>query len=70
MLISELENEVLKLDEIEKIRLLEIIFESLEKPDTKIQDTWINESEKRYLAFQKGKTKSVTFEDIMKRLQQ
>ena len=62
-----IQQEVLSLNSFEKIRLVELIFESLDKPDIEIQDKWIEESEKRYDAFLNGKTKSLSNEEVMKR---
>jgi putative addiction module component (TIGR02574 family) len=39
----------------DKIRLLEMLLESLDKPGPKIEAAWVAESERRYVAYKRGK---------------
>lgn len=68
MISKDLQQEILNLKALDKIHLVEFILESLDKPDLKIQDKWIEESEKRYDAYLAGKVKAISYEDVLKRL--
>ena len=69
MINEDIQQEVLGLKALEKIHLVELILESLDKPDTEIQNKWIEESEKRYDAYKSGKVKSFSYEEVMKMLE-
>ena len=69
MINKDLQQEVLGLNALEKIHLVELILESLDKPDMEIQNKWIKESEKRYDAYKAGKVKALSYEEVMKRLE-
>ncbi len=68
MIQKELRNKALKLNAIDKIHLVELLLESLDKPDPEIMDKWIRESEDRYEAFKKGKIKSKSYEEVINRI--
>ncbi len=68
MISRDIQQEVFGLNASEKIYLIDLILESLDKPDIEIQDNWIEESEKRYDAFKSGKIKAVSFKDVLKRM--
>ena len=51
MVTKELEKKILNLNAIDKIHLIEIILESLNKTDPEIEKEWISESEARYAAY-------------------
>jgi putative addiction module component (TIGR02574 family) len=68
MINQELQNQVLGLKALEKIHLVELILESLDKPDLLVQEKWIEESEKRFDAYKAGKIKALSYEDVMNRL--
>jgi len=70
MINEDLQQEVLGLKSLEKIHLVELILESLDKPDIEIQNKWIEESEKRYDAYKAGKVKALSYEEVMKRLEE
>ena len=67
MELETLENEVLNLNTIEKIRLVEMVFDSLDKPDSETEQLWVMESEERYLAFKDGKLQGTPLADVKKR---
>ena len=50
---------VLELDPSERMVLLEIIYGSLECPDTAIDEAWYNEAERRLAAYKAGKTRGI-----------
>jgi len=65
MINENIQQKILELNATDKIHLVELIFESLSKTNTEIQDKWIKESEQRYKAFKKGKIKSYSYEEVM-----
>lgn len=64
MLSKEIEKKALGLRALDKIHLVEIILESLEKSNPEIEKKWIEESEKRYEAYKEGKLKGVPLDEI------
>lgn len=54
MITKELQAKTLGLNSIDKIRLLEMLLESLVKLDPEIWAIWMAESERRYAALQEG----------------
>ena len=68
MIQKKLQNDALKLAAIDKIHLVEILIESLDKPDAETMEKWIVESEKRYEAYKKGKVNSIPFNDVIDKL--
>ena len=68
MELETLENEVLNLNPIDKIRLVEMVFDSLDKPDNDIEQLWVTESEERYHAFKEGKLKGTALAEVKKRI--
>ena len=51
MIIQEIRKKILSMNELERIRLAEFIFDSLDKPDIEVEKKWIDESEKRYQSY-------------------
>ncbi len=56
---------ILSLEPAERMRLLDIIHGSLEKPDAKIDELWFDEAEKRLQAFKAGKVEGVPAEKVL-----
>lgn len=56
-----LAEKALSLSPVERIQLVETILVSLDKPDTSIDKIWIEEAEKRYLAYKQGKLKATSW---------
>ncbi len=54
----------LQLKPHEKYILIETLIESLDKPDTAINDIWIEEAEKRLSRYREGKSKGIPYKDI------
>ena len=67
MLTHEIQEEVLKLGDLEKIRLIEMLMHDLDRPNPNVEKLWIEESEKRYKAYKEGKVKGIPLEVIQKR---
>ena len=64
MITQEIKKEVLNLKPIDKIRIAELIFDSLDQPDTKVEKIWIDESEKRYKAYKKNQIRGISLSDV------
>jgi putative addiction module component (TIGR02574 family) len=67
MINHELQEQALKLSDIEKIHLIELLMEDLNRPSPDVEDLWVKESEERYQAFKEGKIKGIPFETIKER---
>lgn len=67
MIAKSLKNNVMNLNEIDKIRLMELISDSLENPSVEIEQKWAKESERRYRLYKQGKTKAVSFLKITRK---
>lgn len=67
MITQEIKKEILNLKPIDKIHIAELIFDSLDKPDTEIEKIWINESERRYKAYKKNHIKGICLSKIRKK---
>jgi len=52
---------------IDRIKLVEAILRSLDKPDPEIEAMWVKEAEARYEAYKRGELKAVDWEEIKKR---
>jgi len=65
MINENIQHKIMDLKASEKIHLVELIFESLDRPDLEIQNKWIEESEKRFDAYKAGKLKSYSYEEVM-----
>ncbi|OKY74983.1 MAG: hypothetical protein BM485_11175 [Desulfobulbaceae bacterium DB1] len=65
--IDQLAKKAILLNPVERIRLVEAILFSLDKPDLSIEQSWIVESEARYEAFKHGKLQINDWEEIKKR---
>jgi putative addiction module component (TIGR02574 family) len=59
--------EALHLRPADRLRLIELLTQSLNKPDEKIEKIWARESEKRYEALRKGKVKTIPLDEIIQR---
>jgi putative addiction module component (TIGR02574 family) len=65
--VSQLVKKAIKLEPVERIRLVEAILYSLDKPDHDIEQSWIAESEARYEAYKRGELDTIDWEEIKKR---
>ena len=64
MITQELQKKALSLKAIDKIHIIEMMLQSLEKTDAEIEKEWINESERRYDAYKKGQIEAIPLEKI------
>jgi len=68
MISKELQKKALQLNPLDRIHLVEVILESLDKPDPEIEKAWVAESEARYATYRAGKIKAVSVNSVQKRL--
>ncbi|UNC91228.1 addiction module protein [Candidatus Contubernalis alkaliaceticus] len=66
MSVDEILKQALKLKPEERFILVEGLIKSIDEPDKKIDDLWIEESEKRLKAYREGKLEAFPMEEIFK----
>ncbi len=64
MISEKIKQEVLQLQDLDKIHLIELLFDTLERPSPEVERLWVQESEARYAAYKAGKVQTKTFEQI------
>lgn len=62
--IDQLAEKVMELRPIERIRLIEAILYSLDKPDADFEESWVAESEARYEAYKRGELRAYDWDEI------
>ena len=62
--IDQLARKAFGLQPTERIRLVEAILYSLDKPDANIEQSWIAESEARHEAFKRGELEAIDWDEI------
>lgn len=65
MLSNELQQTIIKLKPIDKIHLIEVLLNSLDKPDSSIEKLWIKESEARYQAYKDGEMEAKPLDEVI-----
>lgn len=65
--INKLAQQAIALQPAERIKLVEAILYSLDKPNPEIEKSWIAESEARYEAYKRGEIDAVDWNEIKKR---
>ena len=65
--VDQLAKKATALTPVERIKLVEAILHSLDKPDAEIEKCWVMEAEARYEAYKKGEMDSVDWADTKKR---
>ncbi len=53
------------LSDIDKLQLVDVILEQLDRPDPEIDKVWANEAKKRWQAYKDGKLATVSYYDVM-----
>ncbi|MBC6473743.1 MAG: addiction module protein [Hormoscilla sp. GM102CHS1] len=56
---------VLELPPNERAKLLDVIVMSLDRPDSQIDNIWLDEAQKRLEAFKAGRTKGIPARDVL-----
>ena len=62
---DEITEEIRKLPDVEKLRLVDTILSDLEKPDPEIDRVWADEARKRWSTYKAGKVPTVSSESVM-----
>ena len=57
--------EIQALPDTEKLQLIDVILEDLDKPDPEIDRVWAEETRKRWSAYKTGKASIVDYETVM-----
>ena len=65
--VDQLARKAFGLQPTERIRLVEAILYSLDKPDPDIEQSWIAESEARYEAYKRGELEAIDWDEIKRR---
>jgi len=68
MTVKNIEKSILQLSPIQRLRIVDNILASLNKPDPAIEHAWGIESDKRLAAYKTGKIKGISLETLKKRL--
>ena len=61
----ELIEQALKLDPTDRLRLVDQVLHSLDEPDPKVEQIWIEEAERRLSEYRAGKVRGVPAEDVV-----
>jgi putative addiction module component (TIGR02574 family) len=65
--LDQLAKKAIELQPIDRIRLVEAILFSLDKPDSEIEKSWIAESEARFQAYKRGELESKDWDELKKK---
>ena len=65
--INQLAKKAIELQPVERIRLIEAILYSLDKPDPDIEKSWIAEAEARYEAYKRGEIEAIDWDELKTR---
>ena len=61
-----IEQNILKLNPLKRIRLIESLIASLNKPDLTIERAWAAESDRRLKAYKSGSVRGINWETVKK----
>ena len=64
---NEVLKEALTLEPAQKAELIDKLLLSLDKPDKEIDELWAKEAESRIDAYEKGKIKAITLEEVLEK---
>ena len=56
---------VLRLKPADRLRLLNVIYNSLEQPNTAIDEIWYEEAEKRLAAYKAGRVQGIPADQVL-----
>lgn len=63
--VDKITKEVLKLPDVEKLRVVDAILSDLDEPDPEIDQIWAEEARKRWARHKAGKLPTVSYEDVI-----
>ena len=58
--------EALRLKPEDRLALVEVLIESLDEPDRKLDEIWVEEAERRLRAYRQGALDGVPMEEVFK----
>ena len=64
---DDLVREVSALPDVEKLRLVDVILNDLDRPDPELDRIWADEARQRWLAHKSGRLPSTPYRDVMAR---
>jgi len=64
---QELFRQANQLSPLEKLKLAELLLADLDTPDAEIDEIWRNEANKKWQAYQAGKLKSISYNEVMQK---
>lgn len=64
MTTADIVEQALKLKAEERIRVVETLLESLDRPDPEIDRPWADEADRRLAAYRRGDTQGIPAEDL------
>jgi len=59
----------LRLDDSDKLSLIEELYRSLDKPDPEVDEAWLNEAKKRLQAVREGKARLIPMSEVFGKYQ-
>ena len=66
MTMKELLDEAMQLKPDERLGLIEILIQSLDEPDPRLNKIWVEEAQRRLAAYREGRLKGVPMEEVFK----
>jgi len=66
MLSKQIKNNLLKLNDLEKIEAIELLSDCMDKPDPEIEKIIVSESDRRFKAYKTGKIKARKISEILR----
>jgi hypothetical protein len=63
--LEKLAAEIQELPDLDKLQLLDVILEDLDKPDPEIDHVWAEEARKRWAVYKAGKATTVDYDTVM-----
>jgi len=68
--VDEITEEIRKLPDLEKLRLVDTILSDLDKPDPEIDHVWAEEARKRWAAYKAGKVATISYDAVIAKYRQ
>lgn len=62
-----LADEIHRLPDMEKLRLVDTILADLDKPDPEIDRVWVEEARRRWAAYKEGRLPTADYETVMEK---
>lgn len=62
---KKLEKEIEALPDTEKLKLVDTILATLDRPDPEIDRVWAKEAQRRWVAYKDGRARTVSYESVM-----